>query len=77
VSRLGATRAQLEGVRVAGALRGRRIGEALLETAIARAAAAGCGLVQLTTDVARSDARRFYERFGFVVTHHGMKRVLP
>jgi len=29
--------------------------------------------VQLTTDKARPDAHRFYERLGFVASHEGMK----
>jgi GNAT superfamily N-acetyltransferase len=33
----------------------------------------GCGLVQLTTDKARPDAHRFYERLGFTASHEGMK----
>ena len=44
-----------------------------MREAIARARAAGCGLVQLTSDVSRLDARRFYERLGFKATHIGMK----
>ena len=66
-------RAQIEGVRVSGAHRGARIGEALVHEAIARAKAAACGLIQLTTDKSRADAHRFYERLGFVATHEGMK----
>ena len=73
LSRRGMTRAQIEGVRVLGAHRGARIGEALVQEAIARAKAAGSGLVQLTTDKSRADAHRFYERLGFVATHEGMK----
>jgi ribosomal protein S18 acetylase RimI-like enzyme len=73
LSRLGTTRAQIEGVRVDASARGRRIGEALVRAAIERARAAGCGLVQLTTDRAREDAHRFYERLGFAATHVGMK----
>ena len=30
-------------------------------------------LVQLTSDEARHDAHRFYERLGFVGTHRGFK----
>jgi hypothetical protein len=30
-------------------------------------------MVQLTTDRARPDARRFYESLGFVASHDGMK----
>jgi ribosomal protein S18 acetylase RimI-like enzyme len=73
ISRLGASRAQIEGVRVAATHRGLGIGEVLVRDAITRAGAAGCALVQLTTDVTRADARRFYERLGFEATHLGMK----
>jgi ribosomal protein S18 acetylase RimI-like enzyme len=73
LSRLGATRAQIEGVRVAAEHRGAGIGETLVQEAIARAIQAGCSLVQLTTDVSRSDAQRFYERLGFEATHVGLK----
>lgn len=77
ISRLGATRAQVEGVRVASAHRGAGIGEALMHEAIDRATRAGCALVQLTTDASRGDARRFYERLGFEATHVGLKLRLP
>ena len=73
LSRLGASRAQIEGVRVRADRRGERIGEALFEAAFARARERGCTLVQLTTDRARDDALRFYERLGFVASHWGMK----
>jgi ribosomal protein S18 acetylase RimI-like enzyme len=73
MSRLGASRAQIEGVRVAATHRGLGIGELLVREAIDRALGAGCGLVQLTTDTSRADAQRFYERLGFEATHIGMK----
>jgi ribosomal protein S18 acetylase RimI-like enzyme len=76
LSRTGMSRAQIEGVRVAGSHRGQGIGEALFREAIDRAQAAGCGLVQLTTDKARPDALRFYEKLGFTASHEGMKREL-
>lgn len=76
LSRLGASRGQIEGVRVASTHRGAGIGEALVREAVARAERAGCALVQLTTDVTRTDAQRFYERLGFVPSHIGMKRAL-
>lgn len=44
-----------------------------MEWAVARARARGCGMVQLTTNAARPDARRFYERLGFRPSHVGMK----
>ena len=73
MGRAGARRAQLEGVRVSAAHRGAKVGERLVLEAVARARAAGCGLVQLTSDVSRTAARRFYERLGFKATHIGMK----
>jgi len=76
LARKGMTRAQIEGVRVAAAMRGRKIGEALMDEALARARAHDCGLVQLTTDASRTDAHRFYERYGFVASHVGMKLAL-
>lgn len=76
LSRRGVRRAQIEGVRVSSNYRGANIGERLVREAIARARAASCGLVQLTSDVSRLDARRFYERFGFKATHIGMKLTL-
>ena len=36
----------------------------------------GCGLVQLTSDKQRPEARRFYESLGFVASHEGMKLAL-
>ncbi len=73
LTRLGMTRAQIEGVRVDESRRGERIGERLFAHAIEAARAAGCGLVQLTTDASRPDAHRFYERIGFTASHVCMK----
>lgn len=69
----GAWRALIEGVRVAASERSAGVGSALFEWAIARARERGCIMVQLTTDKARPDALRFYEKLGFVASHHGMK----
>ncbi len=49
------------------------LGTALLEWVTGYARSHGAGLVQLTTDRAREDARRFYERLGYVPSHDGMK----
>jgi len=76
LSRRGMRRAQIEGVRVDRRFRGQGVGEALFRHAIERAREAGCGLVQLTTDKARPDAMRFYERLGFAASHEGMKLAL-
>jgi ribosomal protein S18 acetylase RimI-like enzyme len=73
LSRMGLTRAQIESVRIDSSMRGRKLGELMIQDAIARAKQHGCGVVQLTTDKARADAHRFYERLGFEGTHLGMK----
>lgn len=73
LARMAAKRATIEGVRVRSDMRGAGVGAALFEYAIEQARAAGCDLVQLTTDNQRTDARRFYESLGFQATHLGMK----
>jgi GNAT superfamily N-acetyltransferase len=76
LSRRGATRAQIEGVRVAASERGSGLGTTLIEWAVGEARERGCALVQLTSDKSRVDAHRFYERLGFTATHEGFKRQL-
>jgi GNAT superfamily N-acetyltransferase len=76
LSRGGMRRALVEAVRVRSDLRGQRIGEQLMEVAMERARARGCGLIQLTTDKRREAAHRFYSRLGFEASHEGMKRTL-
>ncbi|WAT18732.1 GNAT family N-acetyltransferase [Aurantiacibacter sp. MUD11] len=73
VSRKGAWRGQIESVRVTPELRGKGVGAAMMRWAIARCEERGCGVVQLTSDVNRPDAHRFYERLGFSATHAGFK----
>ena len=73
LSRQGATRAFIEGVRVAQSLRSKGVGETLVRHAIDRARVAGCRMVQLTSDKSRTGAHRFYERLGFKASHIGMK----
>lgn len=69
----GRWRALIEGVRVSSSVRSRGVGAAMIRWAIEQARSRGCVMVQLTTDRARDDALRFYERLGFVASHHGMK----
>lgn len=76
LSRMGQWRGQVESVRVAAARRGRGVGRAMMAWTIERCRERGCGLVQLTTDKTRADARRFYEGLGFVASHEGMKLAL-
>nr|WP_054050072.1 GNAT family N-acetyltransferase [Alloactinosynnema sp. L-07] len=73
LSRIGATRATVEGVRVRSDQRGNGLGQLLMEWAIKEATTRGAAMVQLTTDVSRTEAHRFYERLGFVASHVGMK----
>jgi GNAT superfamily N-acetyltransferase len=76
LSRRGGTRAQVESVRVDATLRGHGVGGRLMGWIEDYARQRGAALIQLTTDKRRDDARRFYERLGFVASHQGMKRVL-
>lgn len=74
LARHAARRGQIEAVRVASSHRGQGIGEAMFEWAIRTCRERGCALVQLTTDKARPDARRFYEKLGFEASHIGYKK---
>ncbi|QEV19042.1 GNAT family N-acetyltransferase [Streptomyces alboniger] len=73
LSRQGATRSIIEGVRVHADERGSGLGTRFMEWAVEESRRQGCQLVQLTSDVSRGDAHRFYERFGFTASHLGFK----
>jgi ribosomal protein S18 acetylase RimI-like enzyme len=73
LSRKGATRALIEGVRTHKDARGQGIGEAMMKHAIEMARAKGCALVQLTSDKSRTRAHDFYKRLGFHMSHEGFK----
>lgn len=73
ISHRGAWRGQLEGVRVASDLRGTGVGRQMIGWAIEQCRARGCASVQLTTNLARVDAQRFYRSLGFEGSHMGMK----
>ncbi|MGB0101201.1 MAG: GNAT family N-acetyltransferase [Nocardioides sp.] len=73
LTRRGATRLQIEGVRVAAPVRGVGLGTEMLSWAHDHGRARGATLAQLATDVDRADARRFYERLGYAPSHVGMK----
>ncbi|MEU0374973.1 GNAT family N-acetyltransferase [Streptomyces sp. NPDC006283] len=73
LSRRGSTRSIIEGVRVHSSERGQGLGQQFIEWAIEESRSQGCRLVQLTSDAARPDAHRFYERLGFVGSHVGFK----
>ncbi|MET9133347.1 GNAT family N-acetyltransferase [Streptomyces antibioticus] len=73
LSRRGATRSVIEGVRVHADERGGGLGTRFIEWAIEESRRENCQLVQLTSDSTRTDAHRFYERLGFEATHVGFK----
>jgi len=73
LARRGALRGQVEAVRVHADHRGSGLGADLMRWAIDESRRRGCALVQLTSDVSRTDAHRFYERLGFVPSHTGFK----
>ncbi|MER7620408.1 GNAT family N-acetyltransferase [Streptomyces sp. NPDC126503] len=76
LSRRGATRSIIEGVRVHADERGSGLGTRFIEWAVEESRRQGCVLVQLTSDVTRTDAHRFYERLGFEASHVGFKKSL-
>ncbi|KUO21412.1 GNAT family N-acetyltransferase [Streptomyces dysideae] len=73
LSRKGAVRSIVEGVRVHTDERGSGLGTRLIEWAIDESRRQDCQLVQLTSDNTRTDAHRFYERLGFTASHVGFK----
>ncbi|MFH8490009.1 GNAT family N-acetyltransferase [Streptomyces longisporoflavus] len=73
LSRKGATRSIIEGVRVHADERGSGLGTRFIEWAVDESRRQNCQLVQLTSDASRTDAHRFYERLGFTASHVGFK----
>jgi GNAT superfamily N-acetyltransferase len=73
IAQKGMWRAQIEGVRIAGSLRGAGVGARMIRAVIAVARERGCTVLQLTTNKVRKDAQRFYEQLGFQRSHEGMK----
>jgi GNAT superfamily N-acetyltransferase len=65
--------AEVESMHVHPDHRNGGVGAALIGEAVARARGLGCYRIQLTSNTARPDAHRFYERLGFVPSHVGFK----
>jgi len=63
----------IEAVHVRADMRGKGIGAAMMHFAIEEARRAGVSLLQLTSNVKRLEAHRFYRRLGFVQSHAGFK----
>lgn len=72
----GSRRGQIESVRIAGDLRGQGLGGRMIDWAVERCRARGCRMVQLTSQLDRTDAHRFYERLGWTKSHAGFKLYL-
>jgi GNAT superfamily N-acetyltransferase len=68
--------AEVESVHVHPEQRGHGIGGVLMRAAVERARQLGCYRVQLTSNNARPEAHRFYERLGFESSHRGFKLTL-
>jgi GNAT superfamily N-acetyltransferase len=74
--RCGGRCAEVESMHIHPDFRGRGLGEQLLAVAVNAAREAGCYRIQLTSNLERPNAHRFYERLGFVPSHVGFKRLL-
>jgi GNAT superfamily N-acetyltransferase len=74
--RHGGRCAEVESMHVHPDFRGNGIGGHLLDSAVEAARKEGCYRIQLTSNLRRGDAQRFYERHGFVPSHVGFKRLL-
>jgi GNAT superfamily N-acetyltransferase len=72
----GSLVAQVESVFVRASERSRGVGRVMMDHARAEAERHGALRIQLTSNVAREQAHRFYERLGYRATHKGMKLYL-
>ena len=63
----------VEAVQTRPDMRGRGIGAQMIGFCIEEARRLGLRQVQLTSNAARTDAHRFYERLGFAKSHLGFK----
>jgi GNAT superfamily N-acetyltransferase len=73
LSHQGTPWAEIENMVVDETVRGRRIGESLVQRAIHIARDAGCYKLTLTSNMRRTEAHRFYERMGFETTHRAFR----
>jgi len=71
----GAPEALVEDVAVHPDAQGQGVGRALMHAAMARARAAGCYKLALTSNLKRVDAHAFYDSLGF--ERHGVSFVVP
>jgi GNAT superfamily N-acetyltransferase len=73
LNRRGMWKGLLEGVHISAAHRSKGLGAEMVDWALARCKARGCGMAQLTSNKKRLDAHRFYERLGWKKSHEGFK----
>jgi GNAT superfamily N-acetyltransferase len=66
----------IEAVQTRADVRGQGIGAKMITFCVEDARRRGMRLVQLTSNAARKDAHRFYERLGFKPSHLGFKMAL-
>ena len=66
----------IEAVQTREDMRGRGIGAQMIRHAVEEAKRRDCRLVQLSSNMARVDAHRFYERLGFFRSHFSFKMKL-
>lgn len=72
----GTWRSTLESVHVVAEERSKGLGGAMVRWAVEQCRERGCYMVQLTSNKARTDAHRFYNRLGFAQSHEGFKLYL-
>jgi len=63
----------IESVRIDARYRNRGYGAKLMRWAIDTARSSSCRKIELTSDLRRHDAHRFYENLGFTFSHRGAK----
>lgn len=76
ITEQGMTLAVVRSVQVAASERSRGIGSRMMELAEDLAREAGAGRIELSSNLRRVDAHRFYERIGYVRSHAGFKKKL-
>lgn len=76
LSNRGATHLTVAAVQTRADMRGRGIGEAMMRYAIEKGRELGACQVKLTSNLARTDAHRFYRRLGFEQSHAGFTLLL-
>jgi len=76
LSNCGAAHLTVAAVQTRADMRGRGIGEAMMRFAIEKGRELGACQVKLISNLARTDAHRFYWRLGFEQSHAGFTLVL-